>query len=129
MKRLFAITIMVWYAVLSMGFQIHVHYCCGNVAGIAINQFSVEEENCCGSHHEGCSLANACCSSDDFYLALEEEHKTPSEQIIPMPPVFQPVVISEEKQVQHISLTNEETTVWINGPPLYLWHNARLHYG
>lgn len=129
MQRIFAITIMVWYAVLSMGFQIHVHYCCGNVAGIAINQFSVEEENCCGSHHEGCSLANSCCSSDDFYLALEEEHKTPSELVIPMPVAIQTTAVIQQKPIQKAALIKEEATVWINGPPLYLWHNARLHYG
>jgi hypothetical protein len=128
MRRLFAVMIMLWYAVLSMGFQVHVHYCCGDISGIAINQ-PVETKDCCGAHHDGCSVEKTCCSSEDFYLALEEEYNSPSELVIqPSPAVesFQLLPLNEEQVGQPMQANQ---SVQINGPPRYLLFESRLIYG
>lgn len=128
MRRVFAITTMIWYAVLSMGFQVHIHYCCGDISGIAINQ-PVETKECCGAHHEGCSVEKTCCSSDNFYVALEEEHNSPSELFIQasVPQETQEVAILFEEQEAQPLQANK--VVQINGPPRYLLFESRLIYG
>lgn len=102
MRRLIASVLVVWYALLAMGFHLHVHYCCGQVAEIVINsthdacsgacnapskETQPVEKSCCladatdkqctkpvASDHEQ-QVTKHCCSSDDFYIALKELHQ------------------------------------------------------
>lgn len=102
MQRLLASVLLVWYAVLAMGFHLHVHYCCGQVADIAINSVhdtcsgscsapetkpEPAKKSCCMATSEAkqCSkpmvsdndlqITKHCCSSDDFYIALKDLHQ------------------------------------------------------
>jgi len=119
---------MLWYAVLSMGFQVHVHYCCGDISGIAINQ-PVQTIDCCDAHHDGCAVEKTCCSSEDFYLALEEEHNSPSELFIQAAPAVESIQLLPLIEVQVGQPMQSNQAVQINGPPRYLLFESRLIYG
>ncbi len=129
MKRIFATALMVWYATLATGFYVHLHYCCGNLAGVEINYASVQDDSCCSSHHDGCSMKTACCSFDDFYIALEDEHNTASFELnLQSPVLVMPVYILSltdhaEQNARLSERANPKT-----GPPLYRLFCAPQHY-
>lgn len=120
---------MVWYATLATGFYVHLHYCCGNLAGVEINYTSVQEESCCGTHHDGCSLETSCCSFDDLYIALEDEHKAASFELdlqaasIAAPVSFVSLTDHIEQHAHLSERANPKT-----GPPLYRLFCAPQHY-
>lgn len=150
MKRLLASVLLVWYAVLSMGFYLHVHYCCGEVAEIAINQAVEKCEGSCSSHAEhhpekgssccmapkkaeqntpsACTFEKSCCSSDEFYVALEELHtKTDVELSFAVAPVEWKQALPEfceEGLLATTYLDGHPAT----GPPLYIYFQQSLHY-
>lgn len=151
MKRLLASVLLVWYAVLSMGFYLHVHYCCGELADIAINQAIEKCEGACSSHHEKpkseekasccmahakaeiqqaatCSIEKSCCSSDDFYIALEELHtKSDVDLNFALVPIKTKLKTFEPAPLEVLNESFLDSNP-ANGPPLYLLYGQVLHY-
>ncbi len=133
-----AVVLLVWYAVMATGFHVHIHYCCGKVADVSINRIAetcsghcsaskahlekdAEHLGCCAkraasarqcdTHHpstDGPELGKHCCSSDDFYVALEDAHDKPlgDELVVLLPaanahhPVHQPITLTTAKAEQ-----------------------------
>lgn len=128
-KRLLIIALVFWYAVMATGFHVHIHYCCGKLASIAINQVEGEEDACCG-HSDSCSVKKKCCSSDDVYMALEEEHERSNFDL----KLFS---FTSSDTANHSDPYNSENTALeqivqgnpANGPPLYLLYHQSLFYG
>jgi hypothetical protein len=61
------------YGMLSLGLSVHLHYCCGKLKSFSINEEAVA---CCEpGKTEGCTLNTSCCSSEEFRIAIEDEHQ------------------------------------------------------
>ena len=130
LKRLHASMFLVWYAIMVTGFQVHIHYCCGSVAGVSINEVAGENHSCCDSHHGGCSAEHGCCSSDDIDVSIKDEHKTAAsegdfffESIHPESAPLEVTFLHCQKQKAYTHVQSRR------GPPLYLLYSSRLHYG
>lgn len=155
MRRLLASVLIVWYAVLATGFHLHIHYCCGQVADVAINRTADECTTSCASHHapkkteevscclkksevahtacshpladEGDSLKKDCCSSDDFYIVLEDLHQKSDFDWMTVAfvndhPAVQAVNTTSHKKAIRAAQTNH------TGPPLYEMNVQRIFY-
>lgn len=61
MRRLLAMALVLWYGLFAIGLHIHVHYCCGQIANIAINTTADACSSQCASAHH--AAAEATCSS------------------------------------------------------------------
>lgn len=156
MRRLFAWTLTLWYALMASGVYLHVHYCCGNVLDISLNpthavcatnepadactytseSHHTQEHTCCSSsgchsdtdHHQAShTLSKACCSTDDFYIAIEDAHDKsafsldfPSAQAELLSPVHRPIEPTQSAKPHRIDARA--------GPPLYLLFVSRIDY-
>lgn len=153
MQRVLASVLLVWYAVLSIGFNLHMHYCCGELAEVAINQTTERCIGSCGVHHEAplekttehsccehkqnqpeeqntntCHIEKHCCSSDDIYVALEDQHQKPDFDLL-----SSAVALSIEQAHVYFADADNHARVLtpgvpIHGPPLYELYQQRLHY-
>ena len=114
---------------MATGLHVHLHYCCGQLAGIALNTFIVEEDSCCDSHHNSCSAKKGCCSTDDIKLSIEDEHAKASFDF-EIQSVAQEARITEYTEHDHSIPLKKEALVSHppNGPPLYLLFVQPLHY-
>ncbi len=61
MRRILAMALVLWYGLFAIGLHIHVHYCCGQIANIAINTTAAACSSQCASAHH--AAAEATCSS------------------------------------------------------------------
>ena len=78
MKKLWVIAIMCVYFLLTLGMQLHLHYCCGELADLHL--FSAEQG--CDSHaneDDHCCKKGNCCSFFEIDLRVDDSHQ-PSEQ-------------------------------------------------
>ena len=76
MKRSIAIFVIALYGILSIGVHIHLHYCCGKLAGMELVS---KQSGCCSSEEtEGCTLSHNCCSYTQLDFALEDDHYSSS---------------------------------------------------
>ena len=114
---------------MATGLHVHLHYCCGQLAGIALNTFIVEEDSCCDSHHNGCSAKKGCCSSDEINLSIEDEHAKASFEF-EIQDVAQEVNLSEFTEIDKGTALKKEEFISHppNGPPLYVLFVQPLHY-
>ena len=77
LKRWLNISVVVVYALLSIGLQIHLHYCCGK-----LSKFSLYEpvQGCTSHEDDGdCCLNTDCCQFGFINLKLDDEHQRPTE--------------------------------------------------
>ncbi len=68
-----AILIMMFvYGLLSIGIQLHLHYCCGK---ISTSEF-FESKKCCGQSEKehDCSVTHNCCRFEDVSFKIDESH-------------------------------------------------------
>lgn len=71
MRRILAMALVMWYGLFAIGLHIHVHYCCGQIANIAINATAdVCSSQCASAHH---AAAGASCSSS----CASHQHQAP----------------------------------------------------
>lgn len=157
MQRICAWILTLWYALMVSGIYLHVHYCCGRVLDISLNPThaicsteapadrcgsaaaqadSALQQSCCtssgchkGEHPEpsGHAWSKSCCSSDDFYIAIEDAHDKSSFSLdfhLNNPPAL--------PQKQHpVAPVKSPVTHSIDaraGPPLYLLFVSRIDY-
>lgn len=78
MKKLWVIAIMCVYFLLTLGMQLHLHYCCGELADLHL--FSAEQ-GCDSRANEDdhCCKKGNCCSFFEIDLSVDDSHQ-PSEQ-------------------------------------------------
>lgn len=61
MRRILAMALVLWYGLFAIGLHIHVHYCCGQIANIAINTTGDAcSSQCAATHH---TAPESSCSS------------------------------------------------------------------
>ena len=72
MKRLLLIAMVCLYSLLTLGVQIHLHYCCGHLADLHFF-----EEQHCDHHdeHEHCGTTGNCCSFIHLDLKVDDSHE------------------------------------------------------
>jgi hypothetical protein len=72
MKKWLSIFMMNFYLVMSIGVQLHLHYCCGHLSDIHL----LGQEAC--NHHQEdsdhCCQKNECCSFVHLYLKVDDSH-------------------------------------------------------
>lgn len=61
MRRFLASALIIWYGIFAVGLHIHVHYCCGQIANIAINTTAEACGSQCASKQH--AAENTCSSS------------------------------------------------------------------
>ncbi|MFN0031908.1 MAG: HYC_CC_PP family protein [Flavobacteriales bacterium] len=74
MKKLAVILLTAMYTVLAAGIHLHLHYCCGKLTDISLND---DGKNCRGDEqgqNNACSIYALCCATDEVHYALEDEH-------------------------------------------------------
>lgn len=156
MRRMLASVMLVWYAVLAMGFHLHVHYCCGQVADIAINS---THEKCSGScsapettqpepAQKSCCMATStekqcakpvadrsehqitkhCCSSDDFYIALKDLHQKTQFELDAQPVVARLARTHVYPQESEEAHLPAVSSVFLTAPPLWLLFQRQLFF-
>jgi hypothetical protein len=147
MQRALATLVLGIYAVLAVGFHLHVHYCCGKIADVTINQVTdacvgscskhvpAQQHNqpvrsCCNKQTPveeaatGCSVDRHCCSSDDFYIIIDDEHQKTSVEfemfvrfaLEPAPKTIECPNLAAPKSVDVATRA---------GPPLWLLYGSR----
>jgi hypothetical protein len=125
-KRSIAIFVVALYGILSIGVHIHLHYCCGKLAGMELVS---KQHNCCGDdENQSCSVTHQCCSYTQLDFALEDEHFSSSFQYLIASPV-EKIQIPE----QVISQLNKETSFstrfdFAEKRRLFLEHSALIYY-
>ena len=156
MRRLFAWTLTLWYALMVSGIYLHVHYCCGRVLDISLNPASAvcssaspddhgchashqpteTEKGCCSStgchsdaptDHTDQTLSKPCCSSDDVYIAIEDAH---DKSVFSLTFPLSTESLSAPFQ-RPVSIVKPPVTHPIDaraGPPLYLLFVSRIDY-
>ncbi len=156
MRRLFAWTLTLWYALMVSGIYLHVHYCCGRVLDVSMNPASAvcssaspDDHGCHASHQPaeaqkaccsstGCHSdssdpntdhmwSKSCCSSDDVYIAIEDAHdKSAFSLNLHLAPA------ALHTSIQHsVASVQSPVTHSIDaraGPPLYLLFVSRIDY-
>lgn len=156
MRRIAAWLMTLWYALMVSGIYLHVHYCCGRVLDVSMNPASAicssaspddhsclsstqpteNEKGCCSStgcnttnHHEAPAheWSQSCCSTDDFYIAIEDAHDKSAFSFNAIPPVK-----TAGNPTSHPEITDEPLPVGSieprAGPPLYLLFVSRIDY-
>ena len=86
MKKFLAIAILSVYALLSVGVQMHLHYCCGKLADIHLfsdNDCSHHDD----SHQDSCAHKSDCCSFIDINLKVDDSHELTSSILINTPQI------------------------------------------
>jgi hypothetical protein len=111
MKKFLAIAMFSVYTLLSVGVQMHLHYCCGKLADIHL--FS---DNDC-SHHDdnqqdSCALKSDCCSFIDINLKVDDSHEQTSPIHFSSPPIVH--VLPEAIEV--FASLNDATAAPISDP-------------
>ncbi|MCH2199631.1 MAG: hypothetical protein MK081_12700 [Flavobacteriales bacterium] len=130
LTRISSALFLVWYAAITTGFQVHLHYCCGHLAGIEVHSMaSAEEDTCCDSHQTACCSKKGCCSSEDVVLAFDED-----KQFFGASAALSKIQYVSSTDFYEIEIDVQRTahqTVHVlpHGPPLYLLYEQRLHYG
>jgi len=71
-----AIIAALMYTFTSLGLLVHVHFCCGGLAGISV--ISELSPCACDHHQHDCEGGNDCCDFETFYLDSGDDHKTPA---------------------------------------------------
>jgi len=74
-RKYVVILIALIYTTLSVGINLHLHYCCGKLANIHLVG---SEHNCCDTtehNHDGCELGKHCCSNEDIKVSIDEKHQ------------------------------------------------------
>jgi hypothetical protein len=92
MRRFLAMALVLWYGLFAIGLHIHVHYCCGQIANIAINTTADAcSSQCAATHHaapeSGCSSScgaqhhttppsqtKQCCTAQQTSVPAETSH-------------------------------------------------------
>ncbi len=75
MRRFIAMALVIWYGLFAIGLHIHVHYCCGQIANIAINTTADACSSQCASAHH--AAPEASCSSS---CTSHQHHTTPPKE-------------------------------------------------
>jgi len=128
-KKIWVIAIMCVYFLLTLGMQLHLHYCCGKLADLHL--FSSEH---CGhseqSDEDHCCKKENCCSFIHIDLRVEDSHQ-PSEIARFIPFVFSdPLVYCPSNAVNNDSSRIE--FVQNDSPPpnskRYLLFNSLILY-
>ncbi|MFM9985125.1 MAG: hypothetical protein ACKVOK_07830, partial [Flavobacteriales bacterium] len=114
------------YGILSVGVHIHLHYCCGKLAGMELVS---KQHNCCDDdNNQGCSVTHQCCTYTELNFALEDEHYSSCFQYLITAPVEE-IPIPD----QVISEPNKEADLTTHFDfaakrRLFLEHSALLYY-
>jgi len=77
-KKIWVIAIMCVYFLLTLGMQLHLHYCCGELSDLHL--FSAEQ-GCDSNANEDdhCCKKGSCCTFFEIDLSVDDSHQ-PSEQ-------------------------------------------------
>lgn len=120
------------YTFSSLGLLVHVHFCCGGIAGISV---ITELSPCACQHHQhDCEGGDDCCDFESFYLDTGEDHKTPAPIQINLSQAFDSTVIPTAIQDCGESEDEEVTAEPRAGPPdgqpaIYLSLCSLVYYG
>ena len=77
MKRILLITMLCVYTVISVGIQIHLHYCCGKLSDFHFFPTTTCDHSS-GEDNDHCCKKNNCCSFLHIDLGIDDSHQ-PSE--------------------------------------------------
>lgn len=124
--KLATILIASWYALLTVGVQVHMHYCEGELAHVALNTSGNEDSGCCLD--KGCEDNEGCCSFEDVFLVLDEDHKQPTE-LFSFAIIDLVLVPIQQVDNQVVDLPQPELFHTDTGPPLFLMNCAFTFYG
>jgi hypothetical protein len=127
-KRWFYTPLIFLYVLFSLGIQVHLHYCCGNLKDVT---FFSPVQSCC-DHEQGENnvIDHACCQFDQIALKFESDHFSSS---------FSSLVSSEVKslgfdwKLEWCSSEEHDIPVFYQedtGPslPRYICHHALIYY-
>lgn len=89
------------YTFSSLGLLVHVHFCCGGVAGISV--ISELTPCSCDHHDHECGGGEDCCDFESFYLDTGEDHKTPA-----------PIEIQLTEQISNVSFATVLDDSWVD---------------
>lgn len=87
MKKWLGIVMMSFYLVMSIGVQLHMHYCCGQLSDIHL--FVHESCNHANDDSDHCCKKNECCSFIHLDLKVDDTHQ-PADSFS-----FEPIDFSE----------------------------------
>lgn len=103
------------YTLSSLGLLVHVHFCCGGLAGVSI---IAELTPCSCDHHDHeCGGGDDCCDFESFYLNMDEDHQIPPN--IQIPADFE-AKIPQVEAFAKTEVDDREPIRWIStraGPP------------
>jgi hypothetical protein len=74
MKKVFAILLAFTYLAITSGVVVSVHYCMGEVAGVAVGQSNADTCGTCGMDNKGC------CHDDVSVVKIQDSHSMASIQ-------------------------------------------------
>lgn len=92
MKRFSLLTVLSVYILLSVGVQLHLHYCCGHLADFHFISSQRCEENAGEEDNDTCCGKSHCCSYVHINLKVDDSHQ-PSETAR-----FEPIILENPSQ-------------------------------
>lgn len=127
-----AIIAALMYTLSSLGLLVHVHFCCGGLAGLSV---IAELSPCACDHHDHeCGGGDDCCDFESFYLNTNEDHKTPPNVQVPSDIVSKATPIHN---VVNTDIQDENPAEYVStraGPPdgrpaVYIALCSLVYYG
>lgn len=118
------------YGILSIGVQLHLHYCCGELADV--NIFS--SQNCTSQESDDqncCHMTSNCCTYENLSFKLDDSHN-PTYFKLPLLPTTQDLTF-EIPRHEFVSLSqNVNLSFEVHYPPtdraLFLLNHALILY-
>jgi len=72
-KKSIAMIVMMIYGLLSVGIQLHLHYCCGKLSDVA---FFHSYDGCADEDCGSCNLGKKCCQFEDVSFKIDDSHSS-----------------------------------------------------
>jgi hypothetical protein len=131
MRKSFIFTMAFVYGIFSLGLNVQIQYCSGHLSGIDL--FQVYEEKCDdNSTVTCCGTEHCCCTFQDIYVSIDDEH-SPSFRQVAIDFFEFPFVNEAFVCIQYSGIYNTNIGfVAEEGPPdipLFIKYKSLTYYG
>jgi hypothetical protein len=131
MKRIAGILLLMVYSVCAIGLSLHMHYCCGKLAGISIG---TESKSCC-PHEDttsNCHLDHSCCSFGELSFKIEGGYQNEASLFLAHNFVLKPIcaaIFPDFTEFTSLQKTWLQTPKPPDSTPVFLKYHSLVYYG
>ena len=120
---------MIVYGLLSVGIQLHLHYCCGKISKV---QF-FEPVKCCGESEkeDACSVSQNCCRYEEVSFKIDDTHTFSTFKLPLLSSDFPPIALAPGLNVesdQSDPIERKKQGAPPGKVPIYLAQQSLLYY-